>query len=355
MNEPHDEVHIPGRDARTPWQLPLRAWKEVLKRCWTMNYFHNLSLLAAGVAFYGFLAITPLIASVVFVYGLFADADTVAKNMASIVEVMPPDAANIIEQQLLAIVMSDKNVTGLALTFSLIFSIYGAMRAAFGLIGALNIIYEERETRGFIRLTTTALGLTVLAVTISVVGLALASTFAVLQNLEQHFGKTATGGAIKTLTWLAATLLGCFGFAILNRYAPDRKPARWQWVTPGAVLATLLWLAVSFGFSLYVTYVSNYSSTYGSLAAIVVALIWLLLSSYAVLLGALLNAEAERQTSHDTTIGPYRSPGSRGAELADHNIADIIGMDMMSMLEQRDRQESHQALTKSATAKRSSE
>lgn len=344
MHQPHLQPTIPGSDARTPWQLPWAAWKAILKRCWIMNYFHNLSLLAAGVAFYGFLAITPLFASVVFVYGLVADAGTVGRNMATIVEVLPPEAARIIEQQLLAIVSTNKQVTGLALAVSLLFSVYGAMRAAFGLIGALNIIYEERETRGYVRLTFVALGLTLAAVLISLFGLAFASVFAVLQNLEQSFGKTATGGAIKVLTWVAAIVLGSFGFALLNRYGADRKPARWDWVTPGALLATVLWLAISFGFSLYVTYISNYSGTYGSLSAIVVALTWLWLGAYAILLGALVNAEAERQTCCDTTVGPAQRPGRRGAAMADHNIADILGPDLSAAFAERDQRESHELI-----------
>lgn len=331
-------------DARTPWQMPWRAWKDVLKRCWTMNYFHNLSLLAAGVAFYGFLAITPLFASVVFIYGLFANTGTVARDMAIIVDLLPTGAAQTIEQQLFSIVTTDKHVTGLALLLSVGFSVYGAMRAAFGLMGALNIIYEENETRSTTRQTATALNLTLAAIGISVVGLSLASTFAVLQNLEPRFGATATGTVIKLLTWLAAMALGCVGFGLLNRISPDRCPARWQWVAPGAALAMVLWLASSFGFSLYVTYISNYSGTYGSLAAIVVALTWLYLGSYAVLLGALLNAEAERQTSCDTTIGPDAPAGSRGAMMADHNLRDILERNGLDKSPERIRRGTHRII-----------
>ena len=95
--------------------------------------------------------------------------------------------------------------------------------------------------------------------------------------------------------WLAAILLGTGGFALIMRYGPDRQQAKWRWLSPGAVVATMLWMAASFGFSIYVAYISNYSATYGSMSAVVVFLMWLYLSAYIVLLGAVLNAELARR------------------------------------------------------------
>lgn len=279
--------------------------------------FHQISLLSAGVAFFAFLAITPLIAATVMIYGLVGNVDTVRKQMQSIVEVVPADAARLIESQLMMIVSTNSGVTGIALFIALFFAFYGGMRAANGLIAALNILNEEHETRGFVKRTLRVAGLTLMSITIAVTGILSGGVFAWLQNQSSWVLGPATSLIFKVLTWTAAIALGSFGFACIMRWGPDRRPAKWRWLTPGSILATLLWIAISFGFSLYVAYVSDYNAMYGSLSAIVVFLMWLFLSAYGVLVGALLNAEIERQIYADTTVGPDLPPGTRGAVLAD--------------------------------------
>ncbi|GGC20111.1 ribonuclease [Novosphingobium marinum] len=307
----------PGATAESPWHLPWRAWIQVLKRVWIMIGFHQISLLSAGVAFFVFLAITPLIAATTLIYGLIGDPATVADQMARIVEVVPSDAAQLIEEQLIGAVTTSKGVVGLALIIALFFALFGGMRAANGMIAALNIINEERETRGIVSLTLRAASLTLAAIFIAIVGLASGGVFAWLQTQTSFLLGGGTAFLFKALTWIAAIALGSAGFALIMRYGPDRRPAKWRWLTPGSVLSTLLWILISFGFSLYVAYISDYNATYGSLSAIVVFLMWLFLSAYGVLLGALLNAEIERQIYCDTTIGPDRPAGRRGAVLAD--------------------------------------
>lgn len=284
---------------------------------WAMWGFHNLSLLGAGVAFFTFLSITPLIASTVMIYGLIGDVDTVQRQMAEVAEILPADAASVLETQLTGAVTANKGVTGLALGIALFFAIYGGMRAATGLIGALNIVNQERETRGFIRLTLRAAALTLAAILIALTGLISGGVFAWLQTQAGTLLGPMAEFLFKLLAWVAAITLGSAGFALIMRYGPDRKPAKWRWLAPGALLATLLWIGISFGFSLYVAYVSDYNATYGSLSAIVVFLMWLFLSAFGVLAGSLLNAEIERQIAIDTTTGPDRPPGERGATLAD--------------------------------------
>jgi membrane protein len=307
----------PGHDANSPWTMPRAAWLRVLKRVWVMIGFHELGLLSAGLAFYVFLALTPLIAATVMVYGLVADVAMVRKQMASIVDVVPADVARLLEEQLLNIISTNSGVTGLALIIALFFAVYGGMRAAGGMMSALNIINEERETRGMIAITLRTGGLTLAAILLALTGVLSGGVFAWLQTQTSVYLGDATQMLFKLLTWAFAVALGSAGFALIMRYGPDRRPAKWRWLAPGSLLATLLWLGVSFGFSLYVAYISNYSATYGSLSAIVVFLMWLFLSAYGVLLGALLNAEIERQTFCDTTVGPARPAGERGAVLAD--------------------------------------
>lgn len=307
----------PGATAKSPLALPGAAWKQILKRMWTMWGFHNLSLLGAGVAFFVFLAITPLIAATVMIYGLIGDVETVQRQMREIVQVVPSDAASLIEDQLLGVVSANAQITGFALVIALLFAIYGGMRAANGLIGALNIINEEHETRNIVRLTLRAAWLTIAAILIALTGVVSAGVFAWLQTQTSTLIGPLAEFLFKLLAWVVAITLGSFGFALIMRYGPDRRAAKWRWLLPGALLATVLWIAISFGFSLYVAYISDYNATYGSLSAIVVFLMWLFLSAYGILAGALLNAELERQTGVDSTIGPDKPAGERGAVLAD--------------------------------------
>ncbi|KHK91956.1 ribonuclease BN [Novosphingobium malaysiense] len=282
-----------------------------------MTGFHELGLLSAGLAFYTFLAITPLIASTVMIYGLVGNVHTVSKQMEKLAQVLPPDAAHVLETQLMQIVSTSSSVTGIALAIALLFAIFGGMRAASGMISALNIINDERETRSIVALYARAASLTLAAILIALTGVLAGGVFAWLQTQTSVYLGGATQTLFKLLTWIAAIALGSAGFAIIMRYGPDRRPAKWRWLTPGSVVATLLWIVISFGFSLYVAYISDYNAMYGSLSAIVVFLMWLFLSAYGVLVGALLNAEIERQTYCDTTAGPARPPGERGAVLAD--------------------------------------
>ena len=307
----------PGATANSPWQLPKAGWIAILKRMYTMWGFHNLSLLGAGVAFFTFLAITPLIGATVMIYGLIGDVETVQRQMEAIIQVVPADAARLIQEQLLGVVTANSGVTGFALAVALFFAIYGGMRAANGMIGALNIINEEHETRGIVTMTLRAATLTVAAVFIALTGLISGGVFAWLQTQTAVLLGPGTEFLFKLLAWVASIFLGSAGFALIMRYGPDRRPAKWRWLTPGALLATLLWLVISFGFSFYVATVSDYNATYGSLSAVVVFLMWLFLSAYGILAGALLNAEIERQVVCDTTCGPDRPLGERGAVLAD--------------------------------------
>ncbi len=302
---------------------------------WLMMGFHNLSLLAAGTAFFVFLAISPLLAATVMTYGLLGDVDTVQRQMMMIVELVPQEAAGLIEEQLLAVVNTNSGVTGLTLVVSLALAIFGGMRAANGLIGALNIINSEHESRNIISKTLQAIGLTAAAVMIALTGLISGGMVAWLQSQTGDLIGPAAEGFYKLLTWLIAMTIGSAGFALIMRYGPDRRAAKWRWLSPGSLLATFAWVAVSISFSLYVQYVSDYNATYGSLSAIVVFLMWLFLTSYAILVGALLNAEIERQTHVDTTVGHDRPMGERGAVMADVTVGAPVNEKLLEKKRRR--------------------
>ena len=311
------------RETRSPLSFTLTELKQIAKRIWLMWGFHNLSLLAAGVAFFSFLAITPLIAAFVLVYGLVADAEMVERQIASLIRIVPADVASVMESQLLQVVSSSSTVTGIGLIIALSFSIYSGMNAVSGIIAALNVINSELEARSFVALTRRALVLTLAAVMIGLTGLIGGGAFAWLTSVTASHMEVAVS-LLKGLAWLVAFGFGATGFALIMRYGPDRRPAKWRWLTPGAIVATTLWVLTSFFFSLYVTYVTDYSATYGSLSGVVAFVMWLYLSAYGALLGALINAELERQTAADSTEGPERPLGQRAAVVADTVVTDAL-------------------------------
>lgn len=312
------EVEQPaiGADSTRPWRYPWAAWRAILIRVWTMTGYHNLTLMAAGVAFYAFLSFVPLLGAIVMSYGLFADPATVGRHMQTIFEVVPVDAATLIQDQLTAIVETAATQAGLSVIVALVISIYGAMRAASAIIQALNVIYEEEEGRNFFQTTLLAAVITIGAVFAAITGLLAAGALGYLGRLVTVLGTTGVV-LIQALTWLIAGSIASFGFGFIYRYGPDRARARWQWLSIGSVAATILWLVATLGFGVYAANFANYNATYGALGAVVVLLMWLFVSSYAVLIGAEINAEAERQTGVDTTTGHTRPLGQRGATMAD--------------------------------------
>ena len=306
-----------GRTADSPFKIPPRGWKQVALRTWRQSSEDNVGLVAAGVAFYAFLALVPLLGATVLTYGLVADPQTVAKNVQSLASVMPQDAAKLIGEQLMSVVQTSGGKKGLGLLLAIAIAIFGARNAAGSIITALNIAYEEEETRGFLKVNLLALAITACAVLVAVFAM-LAIT--ALGYLERLF--PSAPGFVLALGKVASYALLLAGAAAaaatLYRYGPDRKRARWVWITPGTVFAAVAWLPLTFGFGFYVAHFGNYNKTYGSLATVVILVTWLYLSAYVFLFGAELNSELEHQTARDTTTGPEKPIGQRDAWSADH-------------------------------------
>ncbi|TPG43726.1 YihY/virulence factor BrkB family protein [Sphingomonas koreensis] len=281
-----------------------------------MDGYHHLSLMAAGVAFYAFLSFVPLLGAVVMTYGLVADPATVAVHMQTIINLVPLDAAKLIQDQLTTIATTAASKAGIALIIALAFSIYGAMRASGAIIQALGVIYEEEDGRSMLRLYWLSARITLVAVAAGVVGLLAAALLGYLGNAVNVLGQAGVV-LIQAITWIVAAGIASFAFGVAYRYGPDRADARWEWLSIGSIAATVLWLIATVLFGLYVGSFANYNATYGSLGAVVVLMMWLWVSAYAILIGAEINAEAERQTGVDTTTGPPRPRGERGATVAD--------------------------------------
>ena len=309
-----------GSEAESPIRLPGRAWLAILKRVWNGNSAHNLGLLSAGVAFYAFLSFVPLLGALVMSYGLVADLSTVTQHMQIIIDLVPADAARLINEQLLKLVETAADTKGTALIIALAISIYGATRASGALITALNVIYEEQDRRGIVRSTLVSAVLIVAAVMIGILGMFAATVLGYAGDLLGNIGPAAET-AVSALTWAVAGILCCWAIGAMYRFAPDRADARWEWLSVGAVFGTLLWLGATVLFGVYAANFGDYDTTYGSLGAVVVLLMWLYVSAYAVLIGGLINAETERQTARDSTTGSPRPIGMRGAVVADTSAA----------------------------------
>jgi membrane protein len=270
---------------------------------------------AAGVAFYGFLAMAPLIASLVLIYGLIVEPEEVVGHVQALGELAPTAAAGVIEELLRNAADAADGKRGLGLVLALALAVFGGMKGAGAIITALNVVYEEQESRGLIRLNLARAAVTVGALALGLCSLLAASLTGVMERLSTDMGVVAD--LIRIGGWLATAALASAFVAALYRYAPDRDEARWAWLTPGAIVATLGIIGANAGFGLYAANLGKFDATYGSLGAIVALLTWLYFSSYILLLGAELNAELEHQTARDTTEGAEVPMGSRNAVMAD--------------------------------------
>ena len=292
-----------GRHATSPWAIPLSGWKDIVIRTARESSKDNVGLVAAGVAFYAFLALVPLMGATVLTYGLVAAPETVLKNMQSLTNVMPADIAKLIGEQMMNVVQSSSGKKGFGLLLAIGVALFGARNAAGAIITALNIAYEEEEKRGFIKVTLLALAITASAVIVALAGIVAIAALRLLSSLIP--------GAPPVILLLVRVVSGVLvlagsaaAAATLYRYAPSRDNAQWSWLTPGTLLSALGWLVLSLAFGIYVSKFAHYGATYGSIGGVVALLTMVYLSTYIFLFGAELNSEVEHQTAVDTTTGP---------------------------------------------------
>jgi membrane protein len=304
-----------GRSADEPHQIPVAGWRDIVKRLLADIGRDNVSLMAAGVAFYGLLSLAPGFTALVSLYGLMFDPSQVQAQVAAMEGMIPEEARRLIADQLTTIVQGSSSTLGVSFIVSLALAIWSANSGTSALMQALNVAYGEREKRNVLRYYGTALVLTAAAVLFGIVSLVLVAIIPAAFGLLPlgEFGKEL----VDWIRWPVLTILFAAGLSVGYRYAPSRNEARWSWVSSGAIAATIVWIIGSALFSLYVEKFATYNKTYGSLGAVVVLLMWFWLSAYAVLLGAELNAEMEHQTGRDTTDPPKKPMGRRGAYVAD--------------------------------------
>lgn len=306
---------FPGATAWRPTGIPKEGWRQVAKRVWDETQIDQIPLLAAGVAFWGFISLFPAMISAVSLYGLVADPATVTRQTELIADALPAEAAALVIDQMETIGAQSDDALSLGLLTSLLLALWTTSAAVSNMMSAINVAYDEEETRSFLRRKGIALLLSLGAVLFVVLSVGLIAVAPVL--LDAFVPDGATRVMLQIGRWVGLVGAVMAGLAVLYKVAPKRADPRLSWVSVGSVVATAVWLFASLGFSLYVETFGRYGRTYGALAGVAVLMLWLWITALIVLVGAEINAEAEQQTIRDSTVGEPKPMGERDAVKAD--------------------------------------
>ncbi len=305
-----------GRRADRPIGIPWRGWKDVFWRTVEQISADRLLLIAGGVVFYGLLATVPAITALVAMYGIFTPASTINAQLSFLADVMPAGAYQLISDQIVRIAGNSDGKLTLAFILGLGIALWSANAGVKAIFDALNVVYDEDENRGWIKLNAISLSFTFAGVVVlililgAVVALPLVLAFV-------GFAAQQQAGWLPLLRWPVMFALVVLGLSVLYRHGPSRRHAKWRWVSVGSVFAALTWIAVSVAFSWYLSKFADYNATYGSLGAVIGLMMWMWISTAVVLIGAELNSEIEHQTAQDSTTGIAKPLGARGAVMAD--------------------------------------
>lgn len=308
-------THWRGRKATVPDDIPRMGWYDIVWRVLRAARRDRITMYAAGIAFYALLALFPTIAAIISLGGLLFDPAEAGRQLYEISRFMPPDAANLIDQQAQDVVESTEAGNLMTALVVLLIALFIASKSVSVLVVGLNVVYGENEKRPLLLRGVVLLSLTLGLLTMTLVSLGFIAIVPIV--VDTLMIEPPVDSVLKWLRWPALLLLMSVLIALLYRYAPYRRAAQWRWLSYGTLFATVMWLLGSGGLSLYVRYFSTFSELYGSIGAVVALMLWFWLSAFIVLFGAVLNCEMERQTYNDTTVGKPRPLGERNAFAAD--------------------------------------
>lgn len=320
--EPQGGPRDTADDAAAPSDLPARSWRALLPRALRHAHTSRLPLLSAGIAFFAVLSIAPVLVTALSVYGAVNTPAQGLEQLSEVAEILPPEVEALVADQLTSITAASGRVQTVRGLVGLVIALWTATTAMLALIDAVTVAYHEHETRTFPRRLLLALGFVLGGALLLGALIALAGGAATVLSAAPDLVR----GAGWTLVWLLLAVLTSLVLASIYRFAPDRKQPGWRWTSPGAVAATILWVATSMALFAYVQTLGTYESTYGSLAGVAISMFWLWVTVLLVVIGAAVNGEAERQTSHDSTIGRDRPAGQRGAVVADSTPSHLRHM-----------------------------
>jgi membrane protein len=293
----------------------MRGWKDVLFRVYENIGKDRVITIAAGVTFYTVLAIFPAIAALVSLYGLFADPATITGHLESASGVMPGGGLEVIGDQMKRVAAQNSSSLGIAFVVGLAVSLWSANAGMKSVFDALNLVYNEEEKRGLIKLNAISLAFTTAAI---LFGLLAIGAVVVIPVALNYLGLQSEADLlVRLLRWPLLFVAVALALSLIYRYGPSRAAPQWHWITWGSAIAAVTWIVASLLFSWYAANFGSYNKTYGSLGAIIGFMIWLWISTIVILLGAELDAELEHQTARDTTTGAPKPLGARGAHMAD--------------------------------------
>jgi membrane protein len=288
-----------GDEAGRTSKVPQRSWWQLLRRSWKDAKADQMPLLSAGVAFYAFLAFVPMLIAVVLLYGLVSTPEDVAEQLDSFGSALPTSAEELLREQMESLASAPERSLGIGLVVALAVALWSASNGVGNLLTAINVAYDAKDERGFVKNKLVALGFTIAAIVFLALAVALVAAVPVV------LGAIDAPGWVRVIAqagrWLGLVVAVLVALAVLYRWGPHGDGQVFRWLTVGSVVATALWLVGSLGFSVYVDNFGSYGKTYGSLAGVVVLLLWLWLTAFAVLFGAEINAEADRQTGPSST------------------------------------------------------
>jgi membrane protein len=302
-----------GSDADSPRQITASGWRRILRRVMGHVLSDRLMVQSAAVAFFAVLSIAPVLVTALSVYGAVNTPEQALQQLSSAAGMLPADLRSVVADQLQTITAASTQVLTWRGVTGLVVALWTATTAMTYLIDGLTLAYRENETRGFLR--RSGLALVFVLGGALLLGAVIAAAGVVSRALAGAPEPVRTVASVSS--WAALAVLMTVVLAVLYRFGPDRKEARWRWITGGSTVATLLWSATTMGFFAYVERLGSYQSTYGSLAGVAISMLWLWTTVFLVLLGAAVNAETERQTTRDSTVGPEQPLGERRAVVAD--------------------------------------
>ena len=279
----------------TPTAIPTRRWLHIAKTVGAKINSNRVMAVAAGLTFYAILALFPAITALVSIYGLFADPGQIERNLSGLSGVVPDGALSVVGDQIKLISASGGTALGWAFAVGLGIALWSANSGMKALFDALNVAYQAKETRSFIRLNAVALLFTLSGIVLALavlLGIVVSAAWA-LDTLS--FGDPFIATVIRWLAWPASIAAALLGLAVVYRFGPDIERPEWKWVTPGSLFATFFLFVASAGFAYYAANFANYNKTYGTLGAAIGFMTWLWISSIVVMVGAELNAAVERE------------------------------------------------------------
>ncbi len=301
-------AHERGSAATNPSQVSAFGWASIMVEAWRNGLEDNLNILAAGIAFYVFLALVPFLASVAMIYGYFAGAARVSEDISSVLAIIPGGAEKFVADRISRAIVNG-SVGPLAAVLGFLLATYSAARGARSIVAGLNVMFGCPNRKQFLDKWMIALMIALSGACLMLLALSAITVQGYVETVLPD-RKPVTWWVIQPLFWIGLALGTSAALTVLYRFGPTLPKSRWVWLLPGALIATMVWLVATIALGAYVSNFGRYNVTYGSIAALIVLQLWLHLSATALLFGAKINAEAARHIARGTATGPTADPGA---------------------------------------------